>query len=211
MRPLALALTFLVSAALAWAASALATTPSPGNHTIPGHIVLVGLGAAGPDSATGHCTVTVRDLANNPVPNSVVIFDFSSCTDMAPAVDQRDPRLVVTCALRQVSSVTDANGIARFTVLGTATAGPPSPLWGLKIYADGVLLGSPRLSALERDGAGGLTLNDLSPWTADFFSAADPMRADLNGDGYVSVLDLSVWAGAYFAGSNSVAIGTVCP
>ncbi len=205
---LALACTLI---ALASAAPAGADTPPGNNSTIPGHVVLVGLGAAGPDSATGHCTVTVRDFTNTPVPNSQVLVDFSECTDMAFAADQRDPRLAVNCGLRRVSAVTDANGIARFTLLGSVTSGAPSPLWAVKIYADGVLLGYPRVSALERDGVGGLTLNDLAHWTADFFSATEPMRADLNGDGYVHLLDLSVWATAYFAGSNSVAIGTVCP
>lgn len=192
-------------------AMARADLPPVGNSTIPTHVVLVGLGPAGSDSVTGSAVVTVRDFANNPVPGSVVVFDFSACTDMAIATDQRDPRLSENCGSRTVAAVTDANGIARLTVLGTCTNGPPSGPGSFKIFADGVLLGSPRLSALERDGANGLTLADLSYWTADFFSTLDPMRADLNGDGYVSIIDLSTWAGAYFNGANTEPIGTVCP
>lgn len=197
--------------ALGFAAPTSADTPPGSNSTIPSHVVLVGLGAAGPDSATGHCTVTVRDLANNPVPGSVVILDFSACADVAPAANQHDPRLTVNCAQRQVFSVTDENGVARFTVLGSGAAGPPSQPFDFKVFADGVLLGSPRLAVLERDGAGGLTALDLSMWAADLFSASVDMRADLNGDGYVSVLDLSVWASAYFNGGNTQPMGALCP
>ena len=42
-------------------------------------------------------------------------------------------------------------------------------------------------------------------------AARDPMRANLNGDGFVRVLDLSNRAAAVFNGSNSVAIGAECP
>lgn len=194
------------------AQAARAGLPPPPMSTIPTHVVLVGHGPAGPDSATGQVEVVVRDLAGNPVPGSVITFDLSAATDMRPAEDQRDPRLFTNCgALRQVSAVSDVNGIARLTILGAVTNGPPSGSGALKIYADGVLLGYPLVSALERDGVAGLTLADLSFWTADFFSGTEPMRADLDGSGYVSILDLSVWARAYFSGDNALPIGALCP
>jgi len=201
----------LVALSIAAPFAARADLPPTWTSTIPAHVVLVGHGPAGPDSATGHCVVTVRDLANYPVPGSVVTFDFSACGDMAPAADQHDPRLAVNCEQGLVSAVTDANGNAHFTVIGAAVPGTSSLQYCFRIYADGVLLGSPRLATLERDGAPGLTALDLSAWTLDFFTGTQHMRADLNGDGDVSALDLSTWAAAYFNGANTAAIGSVCP
>ena len=206
---LTLAITFL---ALAAAVPAGADTPIPPiNATIPDHVVLVGRGPAGPDSAIGHVTVTIRDFANNPIEGSHVIFDFLACTDMAPAADQRDPRLSVDCSWPHVTAVTDANGIARLTVLGAGASGPATPPGAFKVYADGVLLGFPRLSVLERDGVNGLTLADLGFWAADLFSDLHPMRSDFDGNGFVGLADLSIWAAAYFNGGNTVPIGAVCP
>lgn len=188
-----------------------ADVPSPMNHSIPSHVVLVGRGAAGPDSAIGHVYCVIRDLANNPVPGSFVIFDFSAFSDLRIAADQLDPRLTVNCAQRTVSSVTDANGRADFTIMGACTGGPPSPRNSLRIYADGVLLGSPPVAVLERDGFPGLTLTDLSIWAADWFSGLELERADLDGSGSVSALDLSLWGRAWFGGDNAAAIGALCP
>lgn len=201
----------LAALALASASAALANTPSPMNHTIPTHVVLVGHGPAGPDSVTGHVYCIIRDLASNPVPNSEVRFDFSGCTDLTIATDQRDPRLTVNCAQRTVTAITDQNGRVDLTIMGAATGGPPSPRQSMRIYADGVLIGSPPVAVLERDGFAGLTLADLSLWAADWFSGMELERADLDGSGWVSVADLSVWARAYFDGDNTYAIGTVCP
>jgi hypothetical protein len=196
---------------LAAASPALANTPSPMNHTIPTHVVLVGHGPAGPDSATGHVYCIIRDLAANPIPNAHVRFDFSGCPDLTIATDQRDPRVTVNCAVRGVTAVSDENGRVDFTILGACTGGSPSPPQCLRIYADGVLLGSPPVAVLERDGFPGLALTDLSLWAADWFSGMELERADLDGSGSISVADLSVWAKAWFGGDNAYAIGAVCP
>ncbi len=188
-----------------------ADVPSPMNHTIPSHVVLVGRGAAGPDSAIGHVYCVIRDLANNPIAGAHVTFDFSAVTDMRLAADPLDPRLTVNCAQRTVTAVTDQNGRADFTIMGACTGGPPSPPQSLRIYADGVLLGSPPVAVLERDGFPGLTLTDLSIWAADWFSGLNAERADLDGNGSVNVLDLSLWGRAWFGGDDAAAIGALCP
>lgn len=172
---------------------------------------LVGLGPAGADSAMGQATCTIRDLANIPVPGVVVTFDFSACTDLAVASDQGDPRLFTNCPARSVSAMTDANGNARFTIIGRGTAGPVHPSSSLHVYADGVLAGSPSVGVLERDGSGGLTLADLSFWAADYFSGTNPERAELNGITGVNLLDLSMWANAYFGGNSTFPAGPYCP
>lgn len=197
--------------ALAWATCAAANTPSPMNHTIPNHIVLVGRGAAGPDSVNGHVYCVIRDLANNPIPGAVVTFDFSAFSDLRIAADQHDPRVTVNCAQRSVSGVSDANGRVDFTILGACTGGPPSPPRSLRIYADGVLLGSPTVAVLERDGFPGLTLTDLSIWAADWFSGLELERANFDGDSSVSPLDLSFWGRAWFGGDNALDVGGLCP
>lgn len=201
----------LAALALAFAPPALATTPDPANNTIPSHIVLVGRGANGPDSVTGHVYCVIRDLANNPVPNAHVWFDFSAFGDLRVASDPLDPRLVVDCTQRTVRGVTDANGRVDFTIMGACTGGPASPRRSLRVYADGVLLGSPTVAVLERDGFPGLTLTDLSLWAADWFTGLELERADLDGSGGIDALDLSVWGRAWFGGDNALAIGPVCP
>jgi hypothetical protein len=204
---------------LALALAALCTAPAganeppwwPFNVILPAHVTVVCLGPAGPDSVLGHCSVTVRDLANNPLVGSLVAFDFSACTDLRIAADQHDPRLVTHCEYPMVTALTDAAGVASFTVIGSGIAGPPSPANALRIYADGVLLGFVSVAVLDRDGAGGLSGTDLAQWGADFVSGTNPPRADLDGNGTVSGTDLSLFAAAYFSGHNVYSAGTLCP
>jgi len=190
---------------------AFAGVPGPGNWRLPAHVTLVGLGPAGPDSAVGHVTCTILDLANGPVPGTVVTLDFSSCSDIAIVSDQRDPRLFTNCPARSVSAVADANGVARFTIMGSGKMAPAHSPQSLRIYGDGIYGGSASVAVLERDRSGGLTLADMSFWAADYFSGANPERADLDAVTGVNLLDLSVWAGAYFSGSNAYTAGPYCP
>lgn len=201
----------LLLASLSPAGARADEPPTPANSIIPSYVIVVGSGPAGPDSATGHVTVTFRDLANNPVPGALVEFDFSACTDVALAADQQDPRLTVDCGRRVVSAVTDQAGIASFTIVGRGIPGPQSPTTGLRIYADGIQLGSIPVAVLERDGANGLTLADLQFWFMDFVSSTNPPRADYNGVGGVNLVDLSIWASAYFSGNDSQPPASICP
>jgi hypothetical protein len=130
------------------AASALAGLPTPVNAVVPGHVLLVGLGPAGPDSVSGHVTCIIRDLSNNPIFESVVTFDFSACTDLAIASDQADPRVFTICSNRLVRALTDRNGIAHFTIIGAGTGPERSDL----------------------DGSGTVNGVDLSVWAAAYFS-----------------------------------------
>jgi hypothetical protein len=203
--------TLLLALAALQAQTALAGPPSPGNSTIPSRVLIVGLGPAGPDSAMGQATCTYRDLANHPIPGAVVTLDFSACNDLVLASDQLDPRLLTNCAANTVSAVTDANGNARFTIMGSGTAAPAHPPRVLAVYADADFLGYMAVALLERDGSAGLTLADLSFWAADFFTGDFIERSDLDGSGYVSISDLSIWAAAYFNGHNVSPTGPYCP
>ena len=209
MRRVARLALFLALLALP-ARSAFAGPPSPGNSTIPYHVLLVGLGPAGPDSAIGQAAVAYRDLANHPIPGAVVTLDFSACNDLVLASDQLDPRLFTNCAANTVSAVTDANGVARFTIMGSGIAAPAHLPQALHVYANGEWLGGVAVGVLERDGSAGLTLADLAYWAADYFGGA-PERADLDGLSGVDLNDLSIWAHAYFSGSNAYTAGPYCP
>jgi len=202
----------LLVSAVCVASTARADFPTPANSTIPLHVNLVGHGPAGPDSAMGRCEVIFRDLANNPIPGAVVAFDFGMVGDMTIASDPLDPRLTVNCLTRMVTAVTDVNGRAVFTVVGAGIPGrPASAQPAFRIYADGILLGSPTLSAFDLDGVGGVDMNDLALWFADYISGANPMRADFDGTGGVSGADLSVWAAVYFGGGSTQSAASYCP
>lgn len=209
MRPPRHCLPFLAGALLL-ASPAAAQWPCM-NCIFPGHVTLVSCGPTGPDSVAGHCTAVIRDLAANPIAGVTVTLDFSSVGDMAIALDQQDPRLAVNCATRTVSTLTDANGVASFTVLGRGLPAAASLRGSLRIYADGILLGSPGVAVLDLDGVDGLTLADFALWTADFFSATSPQRSDLDGNGSVDLADLSRWSAAYFSGNDARSAGPSCP
>lgn len=198
-------------ATLAGPARSGVANPDPRNSIVPSHVIVVACGVAGADSATGHVRVQCLDLIDNPIANARIVFDFSRCTDLRLADDQQDPRLLAICQLRSVSAFTDFAGFASFTILGSATDGPPSPPGALHIYADGVRVGTASVAVLDRDGVDGLTGADLSKWAADFFGGSHPPRADFDGDGEVGLADLSIWAGAYFGGRDARSAGPWCP
>ena len=202
--------TALTTFALLAPAAARADLPPANNSTFPAFIRLVGSKAGVPDVAGGHFAVVVRDLANNPVPNSAVIVDLSGCADIRLAVDQLDPALVVNCSQRTVTGHTNAAGVADFTVLGDSFGPAVSGANCAKLYADGVLLGSVTVAAFDLDGAQGVSIGDLSVWLADLGTLTYRGRDDFDGNGLVSVGDLSVWLGA-LGGGRSTTTGATCP
>jgi hypothetical protein len=199
------------------AAAAFAGVPSPANSTIPARINLVGVNASAlPDSVPqfAKVSVTVRDLANNPIANSSVVLDFNGDASDVRFGDTQ-PYLGVTanCGTRTVSKLTDATGVASFVVVGGGKAivgAPHAPLAG-KIYADGVLLGSLAVGIYDQDGVSGVAIPDLSRWAADFFGGTSPERSDFDNVSGVQVPDLSVWASTFFAGQSTASAATYCP
>jgi len=194
------------------ASAAMAGVPSSANSTKPTFIRLTGskTGVADP---VGQFTVTVRDLANNLIANSVVVVDFSSCVRIRVASSQPFAGLTVDNALRTVRASTNGSGVATFRIVGgSCNAGNQSGSGAgcSRIYADGVLLGPVTVAAYDQDGVGGVTLSDLSAWGGDFLSGTYYGRSDYDGNGIVNLSDLSNWGGVFLA-ANSSASGAYDP
>lgn len=206
--PLALATLVLVAGAPLASAAGF---PTPANATIPSFVPLVGSDGTRADSAIGHVRVVIRDIANNPIPDAIVIFDFKSSPEIRLAVDPLDPRLLVDCARRTVTTRTGPDGVASATIMGSwaccSGAGGPSQV---DISGDWGLLGRRPVCVYDLNGYDGFNLADLSLWSRDYFSATNPARSDYDGDGRVGIADLARWGAAFF-GFGSSHMGELCP
>jgi hypothetical protein len=201
------------------AAVAFAGVPSLANSDIPTRINLVGSDAGNslPDTipAFAKVQVTVRDLANAPIANSSVVIDFSdvlSDTRIGDASGQLYQNVVANCGTYGVSSLTDAAGVATLVIIGGGQnpVGTAHAAGAADVYADGVYLGSLNVGSYDLNGEAGVTLADLSLWSADYFGAG-PDRANYDEIGGVDLLDLSVWGGVYFGGRSNVSAASYCP
>jgi hypothetical protein len=198
------------------ASAAFASVPSPANSTVPGCVALVASNAGTIDPA-GQFTVTVRDLANLPINNSLVVVDFSSASSLVLCNTGTFAGVTVDCGTQTARAFTGAGGTVTFRIAGhAANAGgnqPPYPAFNDgKIFADGVLLGSPTVQAYDNDGVG-MGAGDLSAFLGDFFGGNNPSRADYDCSGGLGASDLSAWLTVFFASNgvtNCPASGTQC-
>jgi len=204
--------TLLTAAGLLAASAAMAGVPSAANSTVPACISLVGSSAGVPD-ALGSFSVTVRDLANNPLNGASVVIDLSGCTDIAICDDQLDVDALVNCAAKTTRKFTDALGNVSFIVLGGSNgAGNATTLLnGAKIYANGTQIGNPTAAAYDLDGALGLGANDFSAFLSDFASGIAYGRSDFDCSGNIGANDLSAWLSAFSAGASNTSCAVSCP
>jgi len=204
--------TLLTVAGLLAASAAMAGVPSAANSTVPACISLVGSSAGVPD-AFGSFSVTVRDLANNPLNGASVVVDLSGCTDIAICDDQLDVDALVNCAAKTTRKFTDALGNVSFTVLGGSNGfgNATTLLNGAAIYANGTLIGSPTAAAYDLDGQLGLGANDLSAFLGDFASAINYGRSDFDCDGTLGANDLSAWLTLFGGGTSTSSCAVSCP
>ncbi len=202
------------------ASAAMAGVPSPGNSSIPTRINMVGYDFAtgNPDGAALNATqtVTVRDLANNPISNSSVVLDFSGCTGDTRQSDGTVPvyaTLTVNCVGHSVRALTNGAGVATFSVIGggLAVVGPKHAAGCAKVFADGVLLGSIGLGIYDEDGAAGVGAADLARFGSDFVGGTNPDRSDFDGNASVGASDLSAFGGVFVAGKSNTSAGAYCP
>ena len=188
-----------------------ATTPSPSNSTAPACITLVGTDGTNA-SALGTFTVIHRDLANNPIAGAQIVVDLSNAPDLRMCAQQVAPGVTLDCPNGRATAVTDANGVATFTLLGGSIGGPGMTLLnGGRIHADGVLIRSPTVAAYDLDGQGGVGANDLACFLSDFGSGAPYGRSDYDCSGGIGANDFSFWLSAFGAGTQIVSCATSCP
>jgi hypothetical protein len=213
VRRRALLLAIVAGSALLFASTARAqrNPPSMGNSTIPVFIHLVGSTAGVHDTTAGRFTVVIRDIANNPVSNSFVVVDFSSCPDIRIASDQLNPNYTVNCTYHTVGAYTNVEGKVVFTLLGSSwDAGTYSGLGAVYLYSDGWRLGSPIASVFDLNGSSGVSAADLSFCVGDLGSHSYRARSDFNGDGMLTAGDLSLLLGELGTHRSTVS-AAACP
>lgn len=190
---------------------ARASLPPFPNATVPACISLVGSDGA-VASGMGAFQVVVRDLANNPMQGVSVRIDLSGAPDLRMCAQQLAPGVVVLCADNVATAITDANGIAAFTLMGGSNGGPAVTLQNNgRVYADGILIGSPTVSAYDLDGASGVGANDLSLWLSDFGTGNPYGRADYDCTGFVGANDFSFLLSAFGSATQTVSCAASCP
>jgi hypothetical protein len=212
--------TLLVALGLVAASAAMAGIPSPANCTVPTFIDVVGTNGTAAD-VYGTYTVTVRDVANNACPGSIVTLNFSGAPDIRLATDIAPVGQVNTCNV--ATKTTDGSGVATFIVAGAARNSgglvTGAGLGGMTVRADGYVLGAVTAAAFDENGALGLpgvTGADLSAWLTDaglFGGAGNPLykgRSDFNHDGQITGSDLSTFLGLMGLGNSSLG-ATYCP
>ena len=201
------------------AAAAFAGVPSAGNSTIPGRINLVGysIGSGNADGLAAGATVnvTVRDLANNPIPNSSVVLDFTGNLSDTRIDDSQTyfAGLTANCGTHSVLALTNGAGVATLVVVGggKAVAGAPHPVGSGKVWADGVLLGPINVGFYDTDGAGGVGGPDLARVLADFVAGTNPDRSNFDNAGAVGGPDLALWLAVFVAGNSNGSSASYCP
>lgn len=205
--------TLLTACGLLVAAAAMANVPCPSCSTVPGCISLVGSAAGIPDSLTGKFCVVVRDLANNPLNGSSVTIDLSNAGDLHLCSDQLNVNYIINCAAKTVRQFTDVTGTVCFTLLGGSNgSGNATSLGGGgRIFADGVLIGSPGVSAFDLDGASGVGANDLSAFLTDLGSGSAFERSDYDCSNSVGANDLSILLTVLGNGASSTSCTGTCP
>jgi hypothetical protein len=195
------------------AARARADVPSPANSTAPSVIRLVGSSSGMPDSQFGEFLVVVRGLTNNVKNGAAVVVDFSQCPDVVMCADQMNPNAFVNCGAKTTRLFTNAQGEARFTILGASTGASNAASVDscVKIFGNGTLLRTARFATFDLDGSGGVGAGDLSVWLTDFESGENWERSDYDASGNVGAGDLSEWLTVFGAGESTQSCGASCP
>jgi hypothetical protein len=167
-----------ISIVLGLATSAAAGVPSPANSILPSRL----LTAPGGSILN---SIQVRDIANNPIIGSMVVIDYNNCPEFTvcpfnPALDG----YVLDLPSKTIRTPTvGAAGVANFSL----RAGGVCSNNGIRIFADGVLLGSIYAASFDQNG-------DLSVDAADVAAVhakigTNDLTGDINNDGAVTSYD----------------------
>ena len=224
--------TFLSACGVLIAANAMAFVPSPVTSVVPCGIQLVGRDAANNTDLSGNFTVTIKDIAGNPIPNAAVVFDFTSCcNDIRPSVVQHGGGAIDVANHKKVNVTCNAAGTVTLAIQGVANKLAATPGHGgcMKITANGVLItdgtNKPQVDVAVYDldgGFGGASLGvagpDLSAFLSDFFNVNYHQRADYDESVACSEViagsDLSKFLTAFFnpkEATNDAQDNAACP
>jgi hypothetical protein len=172
-------MTALVALLLAaFATPALAGVPSAASSTLPDCIRVV----PGGNIVT---TIIVRDFASNPISGSIVVLNYSDCAGLAVCPAPGDGYLHDPVA-KTISLPTNGVGSAPFYLRAGGGCATPS----VRIYADGILLGSRPVMSADQNG-------DLVVGTGDHALVTSKIgTSDLSGDldcnGVVDAADAAI-------------------
>jgi hypothetical protein len=201
------------------AGAAMAGVPSQANSSIGNVITWGTTNAGGTVDPLVQKTITVRDGSNNVVQNSTVVINFTTCTAGANGIrlasTQPFAGLLLSCANRTVTAITNASGVATFRIVGHANnaAGLNSPGLGTTdcatVQADGNPLGTLSTAAYDHDGVGGVNVTDLGNFLADRFGSYR-QRSDYDGNDVLNVTDLGAFLAVRFGGGSTQAVGATC-
>jgi hypothetical protein len=194
---------------------AVAGIPSPGNTTISNtRINLVGWnGTTSADSTeiNSKVTITVRDVANDPVSGIPVVLDFSACgPEIKIAGTQHYHALTTNCPSGAVQDYSTQNGTVSFVVTGGITNRTSHAAGCCKILIDSYLVGSLNVGAFDQNNLAGMTLADVSFFWADNGSSAE--RSNVNDSQTAPTVTLADVAFAWAANGKFRASGaSLCP
>lgn len=199
-------------AGLAPAAPALAAVPSPANCSV--ETVLIGCwNGVGIPTALTPCApnhgqlflVTVRDVANNPIPGSTVKIFLAGSGVRFHAT--QNPGVLDVCPGNEVGFTADASGTAKVSLRFAGSNDLPSAL----ITADGVPLATVPLRSPDYDGDGRVGLSDFAIFAADFLAPALPHpRSDFDNCPTTQLPDFAFFVAQYQASFNQPA-AALCP
>jgi hypothetical protein len=203
--------TLITAVGLLAASAAMAGVPSASTSSQPTPLTVKLVGHGSPPDAAGNITYTIRDAANNPVPGSVVIINFSACGDVRICSSDVGAGLTVNCGAETVSGVTNGSGQITFAISGSSSGGPPTLVKCVSVTADGVPLSNLNGATADYDGLNGVNPLDVSTCYGDVVAGTNRARSDYDGDGDVDPLDVSAVYGIVVLGGSPLSCATLCP
>ena len=199
---------FLLTCGLSLAVTALAQCPPYYYGGGPVFISVVGYTSPGVPDPLGTFTVSVSDGSGLPCSSVPVEVDFQGCTDME--LDATQPG--VECGAKKVTALTDAFGVATFTITGSGRnrGGAPSALPRcvvIRVGAPPILASQATAVVFDQDGASvggtpGVGLADARAVMIDYGLGFYFPRSDMNQDGETGLGDYRALCLVYGVGSS---------
>ena len=190
--------------------------PDPPRATVPCGIVLVGT-TGGIADPLGEFSVTIRDLANNPVEGCEVEIDFGGCNpDIHVSTDQPFPGVTMECLAGNhaiVRATTDGTGRAFFRIVGGAhvtTAGTGAGFDCAEVRAGGFVVAKINVATYDLNLAGGINPVDIATWLPDLFTGMYVGRGDYNCTQTLNPADLAMLISASLASGSTQSAASYC-